>query len=123
MARTPAPVPEDGDRADFSAGKRTCSWFIKNLRGGQTREITISITYRKDIEIDELCFKQLSPFNVDFDIPNHTSSGIKISKMEAKVMQEGPPLMINGVPDKNANVEPGKWLRHKTFSGSYVFRV
>jgi hypothetical protein len=86
MSRAPTPVPEDGDRADFSSGKRVCSWFIKNLRGGQTREITISITYRKDIVIDELCFKQLSPFNVEFDIPNHTSSGIKISKMEAKVI-------------------------------------
>ena len=86
MARAPAPVPEDGDRADFSEGKRSCSWHIKNLRGGQTREITISITYHKDVVVDEMCFKQLSPFNVDFDIPNHTSSGIKISKMEAKVI-------------------------------------
>jgi hypothetical protein len=41
--------------------------------------------------------------------------------MEAKVM----PSMgtFNGKPDPNASVEPGKWLRHKTFSGSYVFRV
>ena len=71
-----------------------------------------------------MCFKQLSPFNVDFDIPNHTASGIKISKMEAKVMQNS--MGMFGQPaanDPNATIEPGKWLRHKTFSGSYVFRV
>ena len=41
-------------------------------------------------------FKQLAPFTVDFDIPNHTASGMRINKMEVKV--------VNQVPnDPNAN--------------------
>lgn len=86
MNKNPNPNPEDSDRADFSAGKRTITWHIKNLRGGQNRQLSTSLTYQKGHQIDENAFKQLSPFNVDFDIPNHTASGIKISKMEAKVM-------------------------------------
>lgn len=32
--------------------------------------------------------------------------------------------VLNVMPDDpNANNEPGKWLRHKTFSGSYIFRI
>lgn len=32
--------------------------------------------------------------------------------------------VTNKLPgDPNHNVEPGKWLRHKTFSGSYLFRI
>jgi hypothetical protein len=121
LNKNPNPNPEDNDRADFAAGKRSVTWHIKNLRGGQNRQLTTSLTYKKGHLIDENAFKQLSPFNVDFDIPNHTASGIKISKMEAKVM---PVSVAFGAPaDPNANVEPGKWLRHKTFSGSYVFRV
>jgi hypothetical protein len=36
--------------------------------------------------IDEVQFKQLGPFTLEFDIPNYTSSGIKIQKMDAKVI-------------------------------------
>lgn len=76
----------------------------------------LSMTYRKDTDINELQFKQLSPFTCEFDIPNHTCSGLRISKMEVKVMNQAP-------DDPNATKEPGKWLRHKTFSGSYLFRI
>ena len=63
--------------------------------------------------IDEAQFKQLGPFTLEFDIPNYTASGIKVSKMDAKI--------IDAPQDQKA--EPGKWLRHKTSSGSYVCRV
>jgi len=43
-------------------------------------------------------------------------SGVKINKMEVKVD-------CQPVGDPNVGVEPGKWLRHKTFSGSYTFRI
>lgn len=49
-------------------------------------------------------------------MPNHTVSGIKINKMEVRVDS-----MAAG--DPNEKNEPGKWLRHKTFSGSYTFRL
>ena len=58
----------------------------------------------------------MSPFTCDFDIPNHTSSGMRINKMEVRVMNQSP-------DDPNANKDPGKWLRHKTYSGSYLFRI
>jgi len=35
-------------------------------------------------------FKQLAPFTVDFDIPNHTASGMRINKMEVKVVAPVP---------------------------------
>ena len=76
----------------------------------------MSLTYKKGTVINETQFKQLAPFNCDFDIPNHTASGIKINKMEVKVQQQPP-------NDPNQGIEPGKWLRHKTFSGSYSFRI
>lgn len=71
------------------------------------------MSYDKDVLIDELQFKQLGPFTLDFDIPNYTASGIKINKMDAKLIES---------PFDQAK-EPGKWLRHKTTSGSYVSRV
>jgi hypothetical protein len=74
------------------------------------------MTFRKGVPIDEVQFKQLSPFTCDFDIPNHTVSGIRINKMEVKITSPAP-------GDPNAGVDPGKWLRHKTFSGSYIFRI
>jgi len=74
------------------------------------------MTFRKGVPIDELQFKQLSPFTCDFDIPNHTVSGIRINKMEVKITNPAP-------GDPNAGTDPGKWLRHKTFSGSYIFRI
>ena len=60
--------------------------MIKNFRGGQNRQVVLSLTYKDKVIIDEVQFKQLSPFTVDFDIPNHTASGVKINKMEVKVM-------------------------------------
>lgn len=50
---------------------------------------------------------------MDFDIPNFTASGIKINKLEAKILDA----------PQDGTKEPGKWLRHKTTSGSYVCRV
>ena len=46
----------------------------------------MSLTYDSKTVINEVVFKQLGPFNVDFDIPNHTASGIKISKMDVKLI-------------------------------------
>ena len=77
---------EEPDRADFNVSKRRIEWKIKNFRGGQNRELELSMTYRRGTVIDEMQFKQLSPFTCDFDIPNHTSSGMRISKMEVKVV-------------------------------------
>lgn len=109
-------APEDNDIADYNLSKRRVEWQVKNFRGQQNRTLELSLTYKKGTVINETQFKQLSPFNCDFDVPNHTVSGIKINKMEVKVdcQPEG---------DQNAGIEPGKWLRHKTFSGSYTFRI
>ena len=108
--------PEDNDICDYNLSKRTVVWSVKNFRGQQNRNLDISLTYKKGTVINETLFKQLSPFNCDFDIPNHTVSGIKINKMEVRVEQQP-------AGDPNHGVEPGKWLRHKTFSGSYAFRI
>lgn len=113
---TKQPAPQDNDTADFNTSKRRIEWNVKNFRGGQNRTLEISLTYKKGIVIDEVQFKQLSPFTCEFDIPNHTASGVKINKMEVKVTNQP-------INDPNSNIEPGKWLRHKTFSGSYVFRI
>jgi hypothetical protein len=83
------PQAEDQDSADFNLAKRRIEWVIKNFRGGQNRTLELSLTYKKGINIDEVQFKQLSPFTVDFDIPNHTVSGIRINKMEVKVTNAG----------------------------------
>ena len=107
---------EENDTADYNSSKRRIDWYVKNFRGQQTRQLDLSLTYRKGTIINETQFKQLSPFNCDFEIPNHTVSGVKIQKMEVKVSCQPP-------GDPNANVEPGKWLRHKSFSGSYTFRI
>ena len=86
QAMAPKKVVEEPDRADFNVSKRRIEWIIKNFRGGQNRELELSMTYAKGTTIDEVQFKQLSPFTCDFDIPNHTCSGIRISKMEVKVI-------------------------------------
>ena len=88
MMTTKKPVPEELDRADFSVSKRRVEWTVKNFRGGQNRQLELSLTYKKDVIIDEVQFKQLSPFTVDFDIPNHTASGLRINKMEVKLVQQ-----------------------------------
>jgi len=53
-----------------------------------TKNLDVSLTYNAGVTIDELQFKQLGPFNVDFDIPNHTASTIKITKMDIKVSND-----------------------------------
>jgi hypothetical protein len=93
--------------------KRKIVWTLKDFKGGQNKTLEISLSYDKDVLIDELQFKQLGPFTIEFDIPNYTASGIKITKINAKLIDK---------PFDNTN-EPGKWLRHKTLSGSYVCRV
>lgn len=113
---TKQPQPEDNDRADYDLSKRRIEWHVLNFRGGQSRTLDLSLTYKKGTLLDEVQFKQLSPFNCEFDIPNHTCSGVKINKMEVRVSQQPP-------GDPNIGQEPGKWLRHKSFSGSYVFRI
>ena len=45
----------------------------------------LSLTLTERTVIDEVLYKQLSPFTVEFDIPNHTVTGIKINKMDIKV--------------------------------------
>jgi hypothetical protein len=84
---TKNPQPEDNDTADYNTSKRHIDWHVKNFRGGQNRVLDVSLTYKKGTIINEVQFKQLAPFNCDFDIPNHTASGIKINKMEVKVQQ------------------------------------
>jgi len=93
-----------------------------------TKTLDVSLTYEAGVTIDELQFKQLGPFNVDFDIPNHTASTVKITKMDIKVSNDflfTPNWSTLGQdPSKEDHKgEPGKWLRHKTFSGSYVCRI
>jgi hypothetical protein len=89
----------------------------------------VALTYSPGVVLDELAFKQLGPFNLDFDIPNHTVSSIKITKLDIKVSDDylfTPTWASLGGQDPDSQEQkgdPGKWLRHKTFSGSYVCRV
>ena len=50
-------VPEELDRADFNVSKRRVEWTVKNFRGGQNRQLELSLTYKKDVVIDEVQFK------------------------------------------------------------------
>lgn len=115
IASTTQAVPPgmENGTADCDMKKRKIVWTINNFKGGQTKQLEVCLTYEKDVLIDELQFKQLGPFTLDFDIPNYTASGIKVNKMDAK--------LIDSPFDQTK--EPGKWLRHKTTSGSYVSRV
>tara|TARA_B110000305_G_C18904253_1_gene387789 strand:- start:9 stop:284 length:276 start_codon:yes stop_codon:yes gene_type:complete len=74
--------------AEFNAGKRKIIWKLKNVKGQMTKCLDVSLTYIEGVVIDELQFKQLGPFNVDFDIPNHTASTVKITKMDIKVSND-----------------------------------
>eukprot|EP00347_Sterkiella_histriomuscorum_P011909 403370632 len=112
-ATSSSTVMNDNGKADCDMKKRKVVWTITNLKGGQSKTLEVCLSYDKDVLIDELQFKQLGPFTLDFDIPNYTASGIKIQKMDAKLIES--PF--------DQNKEPGKWLRHKTTSGSYVSRV
>jgi hypothetical protein len=90
-------------------------WTVNNFKGRQTRTLEVCLTYDPDVVIDELQFKQLGPFTLEFDVPNYTASGVKVSRMDAKLID------VTSADQKQQ--EPGKWLRHKTVSGSYVCRV
>ena len=93
-SKAPAPTPSidplkmENGCAEFNAGKRKIIWQLKNVKGQMTKTLDVSLTYVKDVPIDELQFKQLGPFNVEFDIPNHTASTIKITKMDIKVSND-----------------------------------
>ncbi len=123
------PLALENGIAEYNAGKRKIIWKLKNVKGQMTKTLDVSLTYGAGVVIDELQFKQLGPFNVDFDIPNHTASTVKITKMDIKVSNDylfTPSWNSLGGQDPNSEEqkgEPGKWPRHKTFSGSYVCRV
>jgi len=107
-------VPQvDNGKADFDTKKRKVVWEVKDFKGGQQKYLEVSLSYSKDVLLDELQFKQVGPFTIEFDIPNHTASGVKVRKLDAKLVDRG------GEERK----EPQKWLRHKTVNGSYVSRV
>jgi hypothetical protein len=82
------PLNQENGVAEFNLSKRKIIWKLKNVKGQQTKTLELSLTYLPGHVIDELQFKQLGPFNVDFDIPNNTSSGIKITKMDVKVSND-----------------------------------
>lgn len=114
---------------EYNAGKRKIIWRLKNVKGQMTKNLDLSLTYKAGVVIDDLQFKQMGPFNVEFDIPNHTASTVKITKMDIKVSNDflfTPSWQSLGGQDPNSEEqkgEPGKWLRHKTFSGSYICRI
>ena len=66
--------------------KRKITWIVNNFKGGQSKTLEVNLTYEKDVLIDELQFKQLGPFTIEFDIPNYTASGIKVNKISAKLI-------------------------------------
>lgn len=72
--------------ADCDLKKRKVVWTVNNFKGGQSRTLEVCLSYDKDTVIDELQFKQLGPFTLEFDIPNYTASGIKVTKMDAKLI-------------------------------------
>ena len=41
------------DRCDYDVAKRRIEWTINNFRGGQNRELELSLTFKKDVVIDE----------------------------------------------------------------------
>ena len=73
---------------EYNAGKRRIIWRLKNVKGQQTKNLDLSLTYKDGVIIDDLQFKQMGPFNVEFDIPNHTASTVKITKMDIKVSND-----------------------------------
>jgi len=86
---------------------------VNNFKGKQSKLLEVCLSYDSDVLIDEVQFKQLGPFTLEFDIPNYTASGFKVNKMDVRVLDQ--------LQEKRQ--EPGKWLRHKTSSGSYVCRI
>lgn len=41
------------DRCDYNVAQRRIEWTINNFRGGQNRELELSLTFKKDVLIDE----------------------------------------------------------------------
>jgi hypothetical protein len=68
--------------------KRKVTWTLTNFKGGENKTLEVSLSYEKDVIIDEFQFKQLGPFTVEFDIPNYTASGVKINKLDAKLLDQ-----------------------------------
>ena len=42
-------VVEELDKADFNVSKRRVEWVVKNFRGGQNRQLELSLTYKKSV--------------------------------------------------------------------------
>lgn len=82
------PINHENGIAEFNTCKRKIIWHLKNVKGQQTKNLDIALSYEPGIILNELHFKQLGPFDVDFDIPNHTASTIKIVKMDVKVSND-----------------------------------
>jgi hypothetical protein len=82
------PLTLENGFAEFNAGNRKIVWKLKNVKGQQTKQLDVSLTYNEGVELDELQFKKLGPFNLEFDIPNHTASTIKITKMDIRVSND-----------------------------------
>jgi len=72
--------------ADCDIKKRKVTWTVKDFKGGSSRNLDIVLTYDAETIIDDFQFKQLGPFTMEFDIPNYTASGIRVAKMEAKII-------------------------------------
>ena len=70
--------------ADCDLKKRKVVWNVKNFKGGSSRNLDVVLSYDPEVVIDELQFKQLGPFTIEFDIPNYSASGIKVARMDAK---------------------------------------
>ena len=70
--------------AEFNVGKRKIIWKLKNVKGQMTKTLDLSLTYSYGSIVNELQYKQVGPFNVDFDIPNHTAWQYTVPK-EARI--------------------------------------
>jgi hypothetical protein len=82
------PLQMENGIPEYNAGKRKIIWRLKNVKGQMSKNLDLSLTYRDGVVIDDLQFKQMGPFNVEFDIPNHTASTVKITKMDIKVSND-----------------------------------
>jgi hypothetical protein len=49
--------PEENDIADYNSSKHKVEWKVKNFRGQQTRQLELSLTYKKGTQINEVQFK------------------------------------------------------------------
>ena len=67
------PLQAENGIPEYNSGKRKIIWRLKNVKGQQTKTLDLSLTYEPGVVIDDLQFKQLGPFNIDFDIEVHGS--------------------------------------------------